>query len=429
MPSSVLFEVKKDSAIRQLKDIRNSIRFPALMDRTKYSTDWMTLMAVVLSARTKDSVTEEATKRLFLKFSSLEKLAAGDIKDITSLIYPVNFYKNKAKKLISLSQILIEKYKGKPPLYFKELISLPGVGRKSANLYLSLKGKPSITVDTHVHRIANRIPWVDTNKPEDTEKVLKEIFPRDMWINVSKFLVPFGQQICRPRSPKCFLCPYSVRNSCLYRKCVGILREISQIKKDKKVAALVEKRIREFSRTFKSGERRWFVEATFCILTANTSAKMGTRAIDAIKEDMFEKDAKVLEKKLRAVGYRFPSSRARYIVENRKFLGRLKRTIISFKDPYSRREWVVKNIKGLGYKESSHFFRNVGYKDFAILDFHILDYLRRKGVINPIRKGALSRKKYLQIEKIMNKISKWSNTDLSRLDLYLWYMETGEVLR
>ncbi|MEO0295191.1 MAG: endonuclease III, partial [candidate division WOR-3 bacterium] len=130
------------------------------------------------------------------------------VKEIEKLIYPVGFYKVKAKILKRLSKEIIEKYGGKIPDKFEELVKLPGVGRKVANLILiEIFKKDEICVDTHVHRISNRLGWVSTKKREETEEKLKEIFPREYWSRINRTLVAFGQGICKPLKPLCKICP------------------------------------------------------------------------------------------------------------------------------------------------------------------------------------------------------------------------------
>ena len=134
-----------------------------------------------------------------------------------------------------------------------------------------------------------------------------------------------------------------------------------------------------------------------------------------------------LARKLRELGHRYPEIRAKYIVEARKYLGKLKKVLESFDDEALLRDWLVKNVKGLGYKEASHFLRNIGFKNVAIIDFHIIDLLVKYGIIE--RPRSLTRKKYMEIEDILRKIAEISGLTLAELDLYLWYMETGKILK
>lgn len=168
------------------------------------------LVATVLSLRTKDEVTAKAAERLFQVADTPEKLLKLTEEEIENLIYPVGFYRRKAKTLRQIAKILIEKYGGRVPDSIEELLKLPGVGRKTANLVVTLGfGKPGICVDTHVHRIMNRIGFVKTKTPEETEFALRKKLPKEYWIEINELLVSLGQHICHPVSPKCSECPIS----------------------------------------------------------------------------------------------------------------------------------------------------------------------------------------------------------------------------
>jgi N-glycosylase/DNA lyase len=134
-----------------------------------------------------------------------------------------------------------------------------------------------------------------------------------------------------------------------------------------------------------------------------------------------------LTQRLRALGHRFPSARARYIVEARKHKDSLKATIASFSNGQKLREWLIEEVKGLGPKEASHFLRNIGYTEFAIVDFHIVDVLVRYGLIQKPKTVTLRR--YLEIEETLKRIAQKASLNLAELDLYLWYMETGKILK
>jgi endonuclease-3 len=166
------------------------------------------LISTVLSSRTKDAVTREASMRLFECASTpreMMKLSPGEIE---KLIYPVGFFRTKARRLPALIRILIDKYQGKVPDTLDELLKLPGVGRKTANLVVTIGfGKPGICVDTHVHRISNRFGYVRTKNPTETEFALREKLPERWWISYNDFLVTLGQNICFPRNPRCGECP------------------------------------------------------------------------------------------------------------------------------------------------------------------------------------------------------------------------------
>jgi N-glycosylase/DNA lyase len=138
---------------------------------------------------------------------------------------------------------------------------------------------------------------------------------------------------------------------------------------------------------------------------------------------------KILSKTLKNLGHRFPNTRAKYIIQARLHKDNLVKILSSFKDDKEKREWIVKNIKGLGMKESSHFLRNIGYNDLAIIDFHIMDLLHSHKIIEKPKNKSLTPKKYIEIENILEKICKATNLTQGELDLYLWYKETGTVLK
>jgi endonuclease III len=166
------------------------------------------LVSTILSLRTKDEVTASAASRLLNQAKTphgLLKLGEDRIKE---LIYPVGFYPTKAQRLILISSQIIERYEGEVPDSIEELLTLPGVGRKTANLVMT-EGfkKPAICVDTHVHRISNRVGYVQTKTPEQTEFSLREKLPKKYWIMYNELLVAFGQTLCKPISPYCSQCP------------------------------------------------------------------------------------------------------------------------------------------------------------------------------------------------------------------------------
>jgi len=174
------------------------------MDRDPFKI----LIATVLSLRTKDEVTAKASERLFQVADDPYKMLELSEEEISKLIYPVGFYRRKARNIKEICKILVEKYNGKVPDSLEELLKLPGVGRKTANLVITLGfGKLGICVDTHVHRISNRLGYVNTKTPEETEFALREKLPKEYWIEINDLLVSFGQHICHPTSPKCSICP------------------------------------------------------------------------------------------------------------------------------------------------------------------------------------------------------------------------------
>jgi endonuclease-3 len=172
------------------------------------ATPFEVLISTLLSLRTRDEVTGEASKRLFLQARTPETMIKLGESAIKKLIYPVGFYPTKAKRIIEICNKLIAEYDSLVPDEIDELLTFPGVGRKTANLVL-VEGykKDAVCVDTHVHRISNRVGFVDTKTPDQTEMVLREKLPKKYWVQYNEILVAFGQTICRPISPFCSTCP------------------------------------------------------------------------------------------------------------------------------------------------------------------------------------------------------------------------------
>jgi len=196
--------------IEILDEIENVIEGEAHLDQlAKQRNDpFKILISTILSARTRDSSTEEVTKKLFSRYKTPQDISNANIEILEQLVHKSGFYKVKAARIKEVSRIISEDYMGKVPVDFDELISLPGVGAKTANCVLVYAFNiPAIPVDTHVHRIPNRLGWIKTTKPEQTEKRLKEIIPKSQWIRVNRLFVRFGQEICLPIRPKCDLCP------------------------------------------------------------------------------------------------------------------------------------------------------------------------------------------------------------------------------
>ncbi len=170
------------------------------------------LISTVISLRTKDEVTIEASKRLFAEAPTPAAMAELDEEQIQGLIYPAGFYRVKAKNIREICRILLEEHGGEVPGDRESLLAMPGVGLKTANLTLSIGyGQPYICVDTHVHRISNRLGWVSTPTPEKTEKALMDHLPQRFWIPINELFVRFGQALCSPVSPHCSRCPLAER--------------------------------------------------------------------------------------------------------------------------------------------------------------------------------------------------------------------------
>ena len=170
------------------------------------------LIATVLSQRTKDRVTALASSRLFAKFPDAPSLSKADVRTVSRLIKPVGFYKTKARKIREIAGIILDQHQGRVPESIEELLKLPSVGRKTANCVLVYGfRKPAIPVDTHVHRIFNRIGAVNTKTPEDTEMELTRIVEKRDWLDLNDVFVKFGQLVCKPIGPKCPVCPLNDR--------------------------------------------------------------------------------------------------------------------------------------------------------------------------------------------------------------------------
>lgn len=168
------------------------------------------LVSTLISLRTKDEVTIAASRRLFSLADTPQAMLTRSQTEIEKAIFPAGFYRIKAANILSISRILIDSYGGLVPSDRELLLKLPGVGVKTANLTLNLGFRiDAICVDTHVHRISNRMGWIETRKPEESELVLEKIMPRRYWIPLNELLVTFGQQICKPISPYCSKCPVS----------------------------------------------------------------------------------------------------------------------------------------------------------------------------------------------------------------------------
>ncbi len=166
------------------------------------------LVATILSLRTKDETTRIASDKLFNRADTPEDMIRLTVDEIAKLVYPVGFYRNKAKTIVEVSQVLLDEYNGVVPDDVDELMKFKGVGRKTANLVVTLGyNKPGICVDIHVHRISNRWGYVSTKSPDETEIALRKKLPKEYWIRLNDLLVPYGQNLCKPVSPYCSECP------------------------------------------------------------------------------------------------------------------------------------------------------------------------------------------------------------------------------
>ena len=212
-------EMKK--ILQGMMDTMNSVKPPrmtALQELHESETGpFSILIGTILSARTKDETTTKIVKVLFAKYKNSKELANAKIKDVEKIIKSIGFYHVKSKRIIEVAKIIDKKYKGKVPDDLDTLVSLPGVGRKTANCVLVYAyDKPAIPVDIHVHRISNRLGLVDTKNPEETEQELMKKIPKKYWLDINDTFVMYGQNICKPISPMCNVC--KIKKSCKYYK-------------------------------------------------------------------------------------------------------------------------------------------------------------------------------------------------------------------
>lgn len=195
--------------IKKMNKECNNGNDTALQDESKkYDRDpFKVLIATILSQRTRDENTRQATQKLFSKYHDVESLSKANVKEVENLIRKAGFYRTKARSIISVSKILVDSFNGEVPKDLNELVTLPSVGRKTANCVLVYGFRmPAIPVDIHVHRISNRLGIVNTSNPEDTELKLQEYIEKRFWIQVNEEFVKFGQRICKPTKPNCVIC-------------------------------------------------------------------------------------------------------------------------------------------------------------------------------------------------------------------------------
>lgn len=197
---------KTDKVIKIVDELNKLYKIRKFLNNDPYKV----LVRTILSQRTRDENTDQATKNLFGKYKDIYEVVDASTEDVEELIRCSGFYRVKAARIKEVSRILIDQYGGEVPDNLKELVELPGVGRKTANCVLVYAFElPAIPVDTHVHRISNRIGLVNTKTPEQTEVELAKIAPKELWIKLNDLMVQFGQTICKPMSPQCEMCPIS----------------------------------------------------------------------------------------------------------------------------------------------------------------------------------------------------------------------------
>lgn len=199
-----------------------------LFPRERFSSDpFKILICTILSQRTRDENTESACEKLFARYRDAFELAKASAADLYELIRESGMYRQKAQRIVEVAKIIVEKYHGRVPNKLEELLSLPGVGRKTANIVLYQGfGRPAIAVDTHVHRISNRLGLVKTKNPEETEEELKKLIPKRLWGPMNGSMVEFGRRICLPVRPRCENCPLNQEcNYFLQKKCNYFLQK------------------------------------------------------------------------------------------------------------------------------------------------------------------------------------------------------------
>lgn len=205
-----------------------------------------------------------------------------------------------------------------------------------------------------------------------------------------------------------------------------LLKEIQTLKNNN-VKCRIESRLAEFSIIKNRSKEEIFKELCFCIMTANCSAMKCIEVHEQIGDEFLTLSEIELASKFKELGYRFPNLRTKYIIEAREKLFQLEDIIKSSDDDKNLREWIVKNVKGIGYKEGSHFLRNIGFTDYAIVDFHIVDLLVKHKLVE--KPKTMTKSKYLEIEKILKSIGNQLGLNMAELDLYLWFLETGKILK
>jgi len=203
---SMIGDYTEEELLYVVEELEKLFKLRTFRDENPYEV----LVRTILSQRTRDENTDKATDQLFDVYKTMEDVADAPVEKIAQLIKPAGFYNVKAARIKEVSNILLEEYDGIVPRDITELMKLPGVGRKTANCVLVFGFKEdAIPVDVHVHRISNRLGIARTDKPEDTEMVLREVYPQEYWLPINDLMVQFGQNICKPISPQHMECPFT----------------------------------------------------------------------------------------------------------------------------------------------------------------------------------------------------------------------------
>ena len=210
-----------------------------------------------------------------------------------------------------------------------------------------------------------------------------------------------------------------------------LIKKIRALQSNQRIRAIVDARMNEFKAVYEMDSTKWYEELVYCLLTAFGSALMGQKCVDALccNNIIFKGTQDEIQQCLVETGHRFPNKRAEYIYNTQNLAPKIKEKIQSFNDSKKAREWLVENVKGLGWKEASHYLRNIGYFDLAIIDRHIMNNLREHHIIQLDPKKGLSKKQYLAVEKVLEGIADELAMPPGELDLYMWYRKTGKVLK
>jgi len=214
--------MKKQDNIRKVITILKKKSKLTMLGGFSKNSPFYVLISTILSQRNRDESTTKVVKKLFSVYKTLEALANAPIDSIEKLIKQSGFYHTKARRIKEAARIILQDYKGRVPEDYDELLKIPGVGPKTAGCVLVYAyGKPAIPVDTHVHRLSNRLGWAKTKYPEKTQLALEKVVPKDLWVDVNEVLVIHGQTVCKPIRPRCSQCKVSS-----YCPKIGLLRNI-----------------------------------------------------------------------------------------------------------------------------------------------------------------------------------------------------------